>query len=392
MVENMPKIGDRIYLIANQLNVGLDAAGEVMAVHDSTREATVRMAKSGVVLNVKTWDILPAKAYTYAVLCAVYQVVHDLERELGSILLIEPRALTERLIEHDLGPQVAHECVGLFDLAEWKSSALPVCRWLRRIRDFYVPAQPEPRTAVGVQRKECSCTSIELGKRKVSSRMASTDKINRGLEIRRGKSLGLFTRTSLIGTLARAGFFIAAITISASAQTREQIAAMQAQIAARQDQKNAELATSQGNTLEAQLDAISQRDALQAQLEDATLGASQRDSLQNQPKTGKAGADPSQQDVASAADQSQPQPEPQSATPEALPTPVPAKPQAENEQAPAAQNQAHRSSSESARAQRIHRTRETKTRNSAASTTATPFLSQLRNQWNRFWQGLKANP
>ena len=386
------EIGDRIYLITNQLNVGLDAAGEVMGLHDSTREVTVRLAKSGAVLNVKTWDILPAKAYTYAVLCAVYQVVHDLERELGSILHIEPWALTQKLIERDLDPQVARECMGLFDLPEWKSSPLRVCRWLRRIRDFYVPAQPEPRTAVGVQRKECSCTSIELGKRKVSSRMASTDKINRGLEIRRGKSLGLFTRTSLIGTLARAGFFIAAITISASAQTREQIAAMQAQMAARQDQKNAELATSQGNTLEAQLDAISQRDALQAQLEDATLGASQRDSLQNQPKTGKAGADPSQQDVASAADQSQPQPEPQSATPEALPAPVPAKPQAENEQAPAAQNQAHRSSSESARAQRIHRTRETKTRNSAASTTATPFLSQLRNQWNRFWQGLKANP
>jgi hypothetical protein len=335
---------------------------------------------------------LPAKAYTYAVLCAVYQAVHDLERELGSILLIEPRALTERLIEHDLGPQVAHECIGLFDLAEWKSSALPVCRWLRRIRDFYVPAQPEQRTALGVQMKKCSCASIELGKRKVSSRMASTDKINRGLEIRRGKSLGLFTRASLIGTLLRAGVFIAAISTLASAQTREQIAAMQAQIPARQVQKNAELAISQGNTLEAQLDAISQRDALQAQLEDATLAASQRDSLQNQPKTEKAGADPSQQDVASAADHSPPQPEPQSAAPEALPAPAPAKPQAENEQAPASQNQAHRSLSESARAQKIHRTRETKTRNSAAATTATPFLSQLRNQWNRFWQGLKANP
>jgi hypothetical protein len=73
-----------------------------------------------------------------------------------------------------------------------------------------------------------------------------------------------------------------------------------------------------------------------------------------------------------------------------LPAPVPAKPQAENEQATASQNQAHRSPSESARPQRIHRTRETKPRNSAASTT--PFLSQLRNQWNRFWQRLKANP
>jgi hypothetical protein len=222
--------------------------------------------------------------------------------------------------------------------------------------------------------------------------MVTTDKINHGLEIRKEQSLGLFTRSSVIGTLMRAGFFIAAIPISASAQTPKQIAAVQAQVAARQTQKNADLAISQRDALQAQLDAISQRDALQAQLEDATLSASQRDSLQNQPKTGKAGANSSLQDVSSAADQSQPQQEPQSATSEALPGPAPAKPQAENEEATAAQNQAHRSSSESARLQRIHRTRETKTRNSAASITATPFLSQLRNQWNRLWQRQKANP
>jgi hypothetical protein len=75
-----------------------------------------------------------------------------------------------------------------------------------------------------------------------------------------------------------------------------------------------------------------------------------------------------------------------------LPAPVPAKPRAENEQATASQNQAHRLPSESSRPQRIHRTRETKTRNSAASTRATPFLSQLRNQWNRLWLRPKANP
>jgi hypothetical protein len=386
------EIGDRIYLIANQINVGLGGAGEVMGLHDSTREVTVRLAKSGVVLNVKRWDIVPAKAYTYAVLCAVYQAVHDLERELGSMWRIEPLALAQKLIEHDLDPQVARECIGLFDLAEWKSSPLPVCRWLKRIRDFYVPAQPERRTALGVQRKECSCASIELGKGEVSSRMATTDKINHGLEIRRGKSLGLFTRSSLIGTLMRAGFFIAAISISASAQTSEKNAARPAQISAPQAQKNADLGLSQGDALEARLDAISQRDALQAQLEDATLAASQGDSQQNQPKTEKAGANPNQADVASAADQPQPQQEPQSASSEALPAPVPAKPQAENEQATGSQNQAQRSPSESTRAQRIHRTRETKTRNSAASTTATPFLSKLWNQWNRFWHGPKANP
>jgi hypothetical protein len=243
-----------------------------------------------------------------------------------------------------------------------------------------------------MRRRDCSCASIELAKRRVSSRMVTTDKINHGLEIRRGKSLGLFTRLSLIGTLKRAGFFVAVIPILASAQTRDQITGMQAQIAARQAQKNADLAINQGGALQAQLDAISQRDALQAQLEDVALAAKQGDSLQNQAKTGEVGANPSHRDVLSAADPSKPQQEPQSATSEASPAPVPAIPQAENEQDTASQNHAHRSPSESARPQRIHRTRETKTLNSAASTTATPFLSKLRNQWNRFWQRLKANP
>jgi hypothetical protein len=128
-----------------------------------------------------------------------------------------------------------------------------------------------------MQGKECTCASIELAKRRVSSRMITTDKINHGLKIRRGKSLGLFTRSSLIGTLMRAGFFITVIPICASAQTREQITATQEQIAAQQAQKNADLAISQRDPLQAQLDAISQRDALQAQLEDTTLAASRRD-------------------------------------------------------------------------------------------------------------------
>jgi len=245
-----------------------------------------------------------------------------------------------------------------------------------------------------MRRRDCSCASIELAKRRVSSRMVTTDKINHGLEIRRGKSLGLFTRLSLIGTLKRAVFFVAVIPILASAQTHEQIADVQSPIAARQAQKNTDLAISQGGALQAQLDAISQRDALQAQLDDVALAAKQGDSLQNQAKTGEGGANPNHQDVFSAAGQSQPQQEPQSATSEASPAPVPAIPQAENEQDTASQNHAHRSPSESARPQRIHRTREIKTLDSPASATATatPFLSKLRNQWNRFWQRLKANP
>jgi hypothetical protein len=91
----------------------------------------------------------------------------------------------------------------------------------------------------------------------------------------------------------RAGCFITAILISASAQTRKQIASMQAQIAAQQAQKKPDLAISERDALQPQLKDLETNEQ-QAQ-KDAMLAANQRDSLQNQPKTGEAGANPSQQ-------------------------------------------------------------------------------------------------
>ena len=42
---------------------------------------------------------------------------------------------------------------------------------------------------VNMPRKECSCASSELAKRRVSSGMVTTDKINYALEIRRNRNL-----------------------------------------------------------------------------------------------------------------------------------------------------------------------------------------------------------
>jgi hypothetical protein len=175
-----------------------------------------------------------------------------------------------------------------------------------------------------MQGKECTCASIELANRRVSSRMITTDKINRGLKIRRGKNLGLFTRSSLIATLMRAGFFVTVIPICASAQTRKQITATQAQIAAQQAQKNADLAISQLDPQQAQLDAISQADALQVGDETPAV----RDSLQNQAKTGEAAAAPG----ASAALATRDLTVPPAAAPS--PTPSPAETPAETTPAP----------------------------------------------------------
>jgi hypothetical protein len=131
------KIGDQVYLVADHLNSGGGAPGEITSLCDSTAEIAVRLTESEAVLNVKTWEVLPAKVYIRAVLYAVYGAAQKLEQELGSMRYVDPQAITKKLVEYELSPQTARQCMELFDSSEWKSSPLRLCQWLKRIRDFY---------------------------------------------------------------------------------------------------------------------------------------------------------------------------------------------------------------------------------------------------------------
>jgi hypothetical protein len=138
------KVGDRVYLIAKHLGLGLGAVAEITGLRDPTKEVVVRTSSREAALHVKRSDVLPARLYTLAVLCAVYNAVWDLERELGSIAYIEPQGMAAKLIDHNLSPQIALECINLFDLVEWRRARLPLCQWLRRVKDFYYQRPSEP--------------------------------------------------------------------------------------------------------------------------------------------------------------------------------------------------------------------------------------------------------
>ncbi|HEX6564054.1 MAG TPA: hypothetical protein VF020_07210 [Chthoniobacterales bacterium] len=141
------KIGDHVYVVGNHLTVGLGIAGRIAGLDDTAGEVAVRLVESGSIVKVKTWDILPARLYTRAVLYAAYRAVQDLERELDSILRVAPPMLMRKLIDYDLCRQTARECVDLFDPIEWETSRQPLYRWLRRIRDYYHPIMSEARAA-----------------------------------------------------------------------------------------------------------------------------------------------------------------------------------------------------------------------------------------------------
>ena len=89
------------------------------------------------VLPVRTWDLLPAKAYRRAVLEVVRKTVGSLEASSGSTLLLKPEQLVRKLVEHGLSAPAARQCVELLDTEQEAATPVPVREWLQRIKRHY---------------------------------------------------------------------------------------------------------------------------------------------------------------------------------------------------------------------------------------------------------------
>jgi len=175
------KIGDRVFVVSDQLVIANGSAGEVAVLNQSTTEVGVRFGRGPAILKIEIRDLLPANIYAQSVLNAVFQTVEDIERETGSILNLKPEAITAKLIEHGLTPQAARQCAELFDTTDWNSNRLPLRSWLTRIRDFYYPGNCRaPGSEVGGSVSASASVSWQAPNgRKQSAKGARYDSLGR---------------------------------------------------------------------------------------------------------------------------------------------------------------------------------------------------------------------
>ena len=131
------QIGDHVYLITDQLQIGAGIPVTICAIQDSTVEVALELIDQTEVLKVGTWDILPSNLYTHSILNVVYQTYQTVEHEHGSILNLTAGEIVAQLIKGGLAPQTAQRCADLFDERDWQNAQLPLRQWLRRIRDLY---------------------------------------------------------------------------------------------------------------------------------------------------------------------------------------------------------------------------------------------------------------
>ena len=132
------KIGDRVYLITDQLQTGAGIPGVIRAMEDDSMvEVAVEFTHGTKILKVRSCDILPSNLYTHSILNVVYQTYEKIEHTYGSILNFTIEGIVAQLIQQGLAPQTARRCADLFDEVEWHNARLPLRQWLESIRDFY---------------------------------------------------------------------------------------------------------------------------------------------------------------------------------------------------------------------------------------------------------------
>ena len=102
------KIGDRVYLITDQLQTGAGIPGMICALQDdSAVEVAVDFTHGTKILKVRNWDILPSNLYTHSILNVVYQTHEKIEHKYGSILNFTIEEIVAQLIQQGLAPQTA---------------------------------------------------------------------------------------------------------------------------------------------------------------------------------------------------------------------------------------------------------------------------------------------
>jgi hypothetical protein len=131
------KVGDSVYLVTDQLQTGAGIPAMVCEIFNSTVKVAIEEPNGTKLLQVRSWDLLPANLFTRSVLSLVYETYLEIERDHGSILNLKPDAIVQKLRERSLAPQTARQCVDFLKGIDWSPTQLPLRRWLKSIGDFY---------------------------------------------------------------------------------------------------------------------------------------------------------------------------------------------------------------------------------------------------------------
>jgi len=134
-------IGSPVYFVTDHKTTGAGVPAVVCGLFERSARIAIEREEGTKTMVVPLWDLLPARAYTAAILRICYGVWETLDAEGRTPGTVHEDDLVRELGRGGLAPDTAEICARLCWDVDWSAKS-PLSAWLKAIRSFYLPKLP----------------------------------------------------------------------------------------------------------------------------------------------------------------------------------------------------------------------------------------------------------
>jgi hypothetical protein len=129
------EIGNSVYFVTDHKTTGAGVPAVVCGLHERSARIAIEREEGTKTFEVPLWDLLPARAYTAAILRTCYGVWETLDAQGRTI---HENDLVRELGRGGLAKDTAEMCARLCWDVDWSGTS-PLSAWLKAVRSFYLP-------------------------------------------------------------------------------------------------------------------------------------------------------------------------------------------------------------------------------------------------------------
>ena len=131
-------IGNSVYLVTDRQTTGAGVPAVICGLYERSARIAIEREEGTKTLDVPLWDLLPARAYTAAILRVCYSAWETLDRQGRSPGSLHEDELARELARAGLAEKTAEMCARLCWDVDWSAKS-PLSAWLKAVRSFYLP-------------------------------------------------------------------------------------------------------------------------------------------------------------------------------------------------------------------------------------------------------------
>jgi hypothetical protein len=131
-------IGNSVYLVTDRQTTGAGVPAVVCGLYERSARIAIEREEGTKTFDVPLLDLLPARAYTAAILRICYSAWETLDRQGRSPGSLREADLVRELAGAGLEQSTAEMCTSLCSDVDWTAKS-PLSAWLKAVRSFYLP-------------------------------------------------------------------------------------------------------------------------------------------------------------------------------------------------------------------------------------------------------------